>query len=450
MDTKDLMISVSGVRGVVGKSATPEIFTRFAAAFGTLIGPHKIVVGMDTRQSGDMIKHAVHAGLISVGCQPLELGICPTPTVGLMVRTLSAKGGVAITASHNPAEWNAVKFVRENGLLLNEALGEELLRLFHQEKIQRSQWQNLKPVESVSGAILTHLSRIMGYLDASLIWGKRFKVALDCCNGAGSVIGPQLLQQVGCEAVLLHVTPNGNFPHDPEPVAENLCQLSEAVRSSEADVGFAQDADVDRIGLVDEKGRVLGEEYTLALAVQYVLSKRKGPVVVNLSTTRAIEDIASAYGCSLVRTKVGEVNVAERMLELGSPVGGEGNGGVILPEVALGRDATAAMGLILESMAASGKRLSELADDLPKYAIVKEKHSCPRDAVEAMLCVVRETFSGGRVDETQGIRIDWDDSWIHIRPSGTEPVVRVIAEAKDEALARKLCERGRRIIEEFI
>ena len=183
------MISVSGVRGVVGKSATPEVFTRFAAAYGTLIGPHKVMVGMDTRQSGDMIKHAVHAGLISVGCQPMEIGICPTPTIGLMVRTLSARGGVAITASHNPAEWNAVKFFRDDGLLLNEVLGEELLRIFHGEEMKRSEWQDLKPVEIVEGAILTHLSRIMGYLDASLVWGKRFKIALDCCNGAGSRIG---------------------------------------------------------------------------------------------------------------------------------------------------------------------------------------------------------------------------------------------------------------------
>jgi len=450
VDTKDLMISVSGVRGVVGKSATPEVFTRFAAAYGMLIGPHKVMVGMDTRQSGDMIKHAVHAGLISVGCQPMEIGICPTPTIGLMVRTLSARGGVAITASHNPAEWNAVKFFRDNGLLLNESWGEELLRIFHGDEIKRSEWQDLKPVEVVEGAILTHLSRIMGYLDASLVWGKRFKVALDCCNGAGSLIGPQLLQQMGCEPVLLNVDANGKFPHDPEPVAENLQQLSQAVRSSGADVGFAQDADVDRIGLVDETGRVLGEEYTLALAIQYVLSKTKGPVVTNLSTSRAIEDIAKAYGCELVRTKVGEVNVAERMVALGSPIGGEGNGGVILPEITPGRDATAAMGLILECMAASGRRLSELADALPKYAIVKKKYPCPREAVDEMLQVVRKTFSGGSMDETQGIRIDWDDAWLHIRPSGTEPVVRVIAEAREEDRAEKLCDRGRRIIQEFV
>lgn len=449
MDTSNLMISVSGIRGVVGQSATPEVFTRFAEAFGTLMGPTKVVVGRDTRQSGDMVKHAVHAGLIAVGCQPVDVGVCPTPTIGIMVRKTGAGGGVAITASHNPAEWNAVKFFRPNGLLLDEGLGEKLLDVYRNNGVRLSEWQDLKPVQYLPGAVATHLSRVMGYLDASLIWQKRFRPALDCCNGAGSEIGPELLRQIGCDPILLYVTPDGNFPHNPEPVAENLQDLAALVKESGADVGFAQDADVDRIAVVDENGRVLGEEYSLALAVSYVLTKRKGPVVINLSTTRAIEDIAKAHGCSVTRAKVGEVNVAEKMIAMGSPIGGEGNGGVILPQITPGRDATAAMGLILEYMAASGKKISELADAIPRYSIIKMKVSCPKEAVTEMLKKAKTTFSDGTINEMQGIRVDWSDAWIHIRPSGTEPVVRVISEAKEEKRAQKLCEVGKTIIESF-
>jgi phosphomannomutase len=456
---RNLMISVAGIRGIVGDNVTPELFAKFAAAFGSFIGGvrKKVVVGRDTRVSGEMLKSAVVAGLMSVGCEVVDIGICPTPTVGIMVKKLKAAGGIVLSASHNPADWNALKLVWNDGIFLDELSAKRFISLFQENKINYVSYNKLGKVIKYEQAIDQHINLVLSNIKPNIIKKKKFKIVLDTCNGAGAVIIPKLLEKLGCKVTLLNGAIDGKFAHNPEPVPENLTQLSKKVKAVKADLGIATDPDVDRVAFVSEKGVPIGEENTLALCVNYLLKKENRKVgarhalpviVVNLSTSRMHDDLAARYGAQVIRTKIGEANVARRMLaEKRCLIGGEGNGGVIYPPVHYGRDAATGIGLILEYLAKSGKPLSELVQDIPQYQIVKEKFAYPRDRIPVMMAKIKHQFALEQLDLTEGIKVIYPDSWVHIRPSGTEPVVRVIAEAKTRVEAQQLCKNIRDLVE---
>jgi phosphomannomutase len=448
MAHEGLMVSVSGIRGRVGEALTPEMVASYAAAFGAWAlsagKTSKVVVGRDSRVSGPMFHRIAIGALQSVGANVIDIGLTTTPTCQLAVEDHHAAGGIMLSASHNPIEWNALKFIGPTGLFLEAAEGTEM-RALVESGIPRAKWDKLGSVENDSGAAERHLERILKipYLDVEAIRKRRFHVALDCVRGAGSVIVPALLERLGCKVTGIHLEPDGRFPHAPEPVAENLGDLERTVRDSQADVGLAVDPDVDRLALVSEQGTALGEDYTLALASLVVLAHRKGPVVTNLSTSRVVEDAVTRSGSTLTLAPVGEVNVAVRMRELGAVVGGEGNGGVILPEVHLGRDAPVAIALILQLLASNTKPLSAIAAELPRYAIVKDKLDRPKASLDSVYAALRAAFADAGVDTQDGLRLAWKDRWLHVRPSGTEPIVRVIAEAPTVKDAQELVRRAR-------
>jgi len=349
--SKPLMISVSGIRGIVGEGLSPDIVMKYTAAAGTLFGPGRVMVGRDSRVTGEMVKHAVISGLMAVGCHPVDLGICATPSVELAVRNSDAVGGIIITASHNPIQWNALKLLGLEGMFLDPEQGEAIKKIAESGNFAWKTWDKIGRMETDSQATENHIKHILGLsvLDVNRIKKRGFRVAFDSVNGAGGLIVPKLLKKFGCEIFPLNEEPTGHFAHSPEPVPQNLEDLSEHVLKTQADIGFAVDPDADRLAVVNEKGEPIGEEYTLALAVKHVVSKSKGPVVVNVSTSRVIDDIAAKHGVEVVRTKVGEIHVSKKMQEIGAVIGGEGNGGVILPASLLGRDAMVAMALILQS-----------------------------------------------------------------------------------------------------
>jgi len=435
-----LMIGVSGVRGVIGSSLTPELVTRFSMAFGTYMKGGTVVVGRDTRTSGAMVKHSVFAGLMAAGCTIIDVGMNTTPSCSLSIVELGADGGIVISGSHNPAEWNALKFFKQTGICLNEGEASELLDIYYQGNFRGVPHDKLKPERIDEGAGQRHLNRVLAVTDGELIRSKRPKVVLDSCNGAGSLITPSLLEALGCELVKIHCDPGAPFPHNPEPIFIHLGDLCSKVVEVGADVGFAQDADADRVAIVDENGHFIGEEYSLALAVAQVLPKRPGKVVANLSTSRMAEDIAKRHHCELVRCKVGEVNVAERMMEIDAVIGGEGNGGVIDPRVHHGRDSLGGMALVLQQMAETGKKISELVADIPPYHMRKTKIACTRDVALELVHRTSEEFAAERINTEDGVRIDWDDAWVHIRPSATEPAVRIIGEAATAERIDELCD----------
>ena len=448
-----LMVSVSGVRGRVGEALTPEIVATFAAAFGAWAsrnGNHAVVVGRDSRVSGPMFTRIVHGALESVGCTVIDIGMVPTPTIQLAVEHHHAAGGLGITASHNPIEWNALKFIGPSGLFLSAAEGAEMRALLD-TGIPRATWDKLGHVEHDRHAIQRHIDQVLElpFVDVEGIRARRFKVALDCCHGAGSMIMPQLLTELGCEVFAIGMDADGKFPRPPEPVAENLGDLERLVLQTGADIGMATDPDVDRLALVLDNGKAPGEDYTLAFAARTVLRHRRGPVVTNLSTSKVVSDVADEMGVPFHFAKVGEVNVAIAMRDAGATIGGEGNGGVILPEMHLGRDAPVGAALMLQLMLEEGRPLSALVADRKRYVIVKDKLDRPNVALDAVYAALRGTFADAKADTQDGLRLDWADRWVHLRPSGTEPIVRVIAEAPSEAEARQLIANARKPLAEL-
>lgn len=448
MAFEGLMVSISGVRGRVGDGLTPEIIAQFASGFGAWALQQAraagkdvatVVVGRDSRVSGEMFHRVVLSALESVGCQVLDVGMAPTPTIQLAVEHNHAAGGLAITASHNPIEWNALKFISPTGLFLDPSESAAMRKIV-EGPIPRATWDKLGSTTSNSGATDYHIHRILNlpFLDLKAIRARKFKVALDCVRGVGGAFMPRLLDEMGCAVTAINLETDGKFPRPPEPVAENLGELEELVTKSGAEVGFAVDPDVDRLALVSEKGKAIGEDYTLALAAKVVLQHRKGPVVTNLSTSRIVDDIAREAGRTVVRTPVGEVNVATRMRSEGAPVGGEGNGGVILTEMHLGRDAPVGAALILQLLLQEKRPLSAIVASYPRYSIVKDKLDRPKAPLDSVYASMKAAFPKADADTQDGLRLTWPDRWVHVRPSGTEPIVRVIAEAPTEAEARQL------------
>ncbi len=431
-ELKNLMISVSGVRGIVGDGLTPDVVLAFAQAYGSECGPGKVVVGRDSRVTGEMVKYAVWAGLMSVGCDVVDVGICPTPTTELVTEHPEHVGGIIITASHNPKEWNALKLLARDGLFLTAEAGEKILKRVNESDFNFASWDKVGKVFPYNTAINEHITKILALklIDAKKIGCKKFKVVADCCNGAGGTILPHLFEALGCEAVFLNLEPNGLFPRSPEPIPENLGELCLAVKEHGADLGIAVDPDVDRLALVSDEGQPLGEEFTLACVTRFVLSKTPGDVVVNASTTRVIDDLAQAAGVKAHRTKVGEINVAVKALEINAVIAGEGNGGVMYPEIHVGRDAPVGIALALQYLAESGLKISELARQFPHYTIIKDKIKLPFDAdAKAVVEELKGSHAGDNLDLIDGVKVLYDRSWAHIRASNTEPIIRVIAEA---------------------
>jgi phosphoglucosamine mutase len=433
-----LKISISGVRGVIGDSLTPTLLTRFAQAFGTYIGSGTVVIGRDPRTSGEMVEQAVIAGLLSSGLRVIDIGMCPVPTIQLFVRQHHAQGGIAITASHNPAEWNALKFIGADGLFLAPAQAREMLDIYHQGEYTKVAETELRTVEQISGATDLHIKAILDVLGPLPKTGRPLRVVIDSCNGAGSLVGPRLLEALGAEVISINVTPNGLFPRGAEPLPENLGDLCNAVKEHRADIGFAQDMDADRLAIVSEQGIPIGEDYTLVLAAAYVLGKEPGPVVANLSTTSALDDVAISFGCPVFHTKIGEVNVTEEMKKQRAVIGGEGNGGVIYPRINFARDSLVGMALVLHLIAQTGKTVTELLNSLPRYTIVKDKMTCPSDKLAAVQKMLRQEYAGYPMETRDGIKVTLPTGWFLVRGSNTEPIIRVVAEARDEDEVRNI------------
>ncbi|MCC6727936.1 MAG: phosphoglucosamine mutase [Chthonomonadales bacterium] len=433
-----LKIGISGVRGVVGESLTPQLVTSFAAAYGTYAGAGPVLIGTDTRPSRDMVKQAAIAGLLSVGCTPVDLGIVPVPALQFHIRQVGAFGGICITASHNPIEWNALKFFRPDGIVLRPNQAFELTDLYHQGVFPRVPAGSIAEVRRDETALTLHRQTILAAVDVEAIRARRFRVAVDCCNGAASRATPDFLRDLGCQVIAINTDPDLPFPHNPEPLPENIGDLCRTVREADADLGFAQDADADRLAIVDERGVPLGEDCTVALAVRHALRASPGPVVVNVSTSRMVDDVAAELGCPVCRTRVGEINVVERMLELGSPVGGEGNGGVIVPALNPCRDSFVGMAMILEALAREGGTIREMRERIPTYAMEKARLACAARDIAPALRRLRAAFAGETVDETDGVKVVWPDRWLQARASNTEPIIRVVAEAPTEEAAAAL------------
>jgi phosphomannomutase len=445
---KGLMISVSGIRGVVGEGLTPEVILKYSSAFGIMCKSGKVVLGRDSRVSGEMLKTAVVSGLLSTGCEVIDLGICATPTVEIAVEELKAKGGIIITASHNPIEWNALKFVGSDGLFLSEKENKRLLNLVKNNSIKYHKWDKLGKIICDDSWNKRHIDNILrlSYMNTWKIRGKRFRVALDCCNGAGGVISPLLLKALGCEVMELNCKTDGRFAHDPEPVPQNLTSLCDLVKRKKADIGFANDPDVDRLAVVSEKGIPLGEEATLAFVTRFILSKKpNSKVTANISTSRMIDDIAKESNSKVYRTRVGEAHVARQLRKVKGVIGGEGNGGIILPELHYGRDALVGMALILQYLTESSKTISHLFSELPGYFMVKRKAKLSGN-FDKNLAKLKRKYPSGKVSTLDGMRIDFPDSWLHVRKSNTEPVVRVITEAKSKSEASRLASEALIII----
>ena len=437
------ILSISGLRGIVGDGLDPEYVTRFAASLGTMLNGGTVVLSRDGRSTGEMLRHAVLSGLMATGCRVLDLGVASTPTCGVMVTALGAAGGLQLTASHNPIEWNGLKPFSAQGSVLDKGLGEQLLAVLNGSPRYRS-WSGLGSVEAVTDPSSEHQRRVVRLGDVAAIKACRFKVVLDCNHGSGSVLGPSLLRDLGCEVIVMGEVADGNFEHPAEPLRENLTSLMSAVTTQGADVGFAQDPDADRLAIVDNTGRYIGEELTLGVCADHVLSRRKGPVVVNGSTSRVTADLAAKHGCEFHRSHVGEANVVSMMRAVNARLGGEGNGGVIEPQVGYVRDSFVSMAYVLDGLAQRRssphpQSLAEWVDTLPRYTIVKDKLHCPRERVDRACAALRSTFRSATATEGDGLRLDWTDRWVQVRASNTEPIIRIIAEAPDEALAKSLC-----------
>lgn len=442
---EQLIISISGMRGIVGENLTESVAADYGRAFGTFLkrspageqgGELCVCMGRDSRTSGPMLASALTRGLCSVGVNVVDIGLVPTPTVGVMVRHLGCAGGVVITASHNPVQYNGIKLLLGNAMAPPVDTAESIRKTFWEKSFDFADSGREGEATSNHRADSVHLSKVLGLIGKEAIATKKLKVVLDSINGAGCIITRKLLEELGCTVVGINDEPTGLFAHTPEPTAENLTGLCDEVKARGADIGFAQDPDADRLAVVDEAGRYIGEEYTLALAAKYVFGKLRGGAATNLSTSRMIDDIAEKAGCKVIRTPVGEANVAGAMIEHGCVIGGEGNGGIIDLRVSPIRDSLVGIALVLQLMTETGKSVSELVAEIGGYYMTKHKFAADAEQAGKILDLAKQTFGDARIDTSDGYRFDFDDGWVHIRSSNTEPVMRAIAEARDRNIAQ--------------
>jgi len=440
------MISVSGLRGVVGETLTPEVAIRYVAAFSAECPPGPFVVTQDGRPSGAVLAQAVHAGLHAVGRDTIDVGVAATPTAGVLVRECKAAGGIQVSASHNPSPYNGLKLFSAEGRVISAGPGQKVLDRYRSGPPDWVPHDRLGRFHDGPDPLATHLDLVLSLVDVRTIRQQQFRVVLDSNHGAGSLLGKRLLEELGCRVTLLGGTPDGRFEHPPEPTAENLAGVLGAVPQTGSDIGFCQDPDADRLAAIDEAGRYLGEEYTVALCVDEVLRERRGAIVTNCATSRMSEDLAERYGVPFVRAAVGEANVVDAMLAHHAIFGGEGNGGPIDPAVGMVRDSFVGMARLLDAMAARGRPISRLADELPRYQIVKTKMTLSAEKVAAGLDALAGRFPEARADRLDGLRLDWPDRWLLVRPSNTEPIVRAIAEAASRADAVALCDEAAEVL----
>ena len=438
--------SISGVRGIVKTHLDRNSIQSYARAFHTHLAPGLIFLGRDSRPSGDDLLEAFTEELIRVGRDVIVCGIVPTPTVQFMVERSEAAGGTIITASHNPIEWNGLKFVRADGTFFHPEDCEALFKLVDANSpIENAEQTGMRFPDQNS--ILKHsIDTVeLSCIDLNAIRNRKFRVVIDAVNGAGSEALPLVLEHLGCEVISIHCKGNGDFNRDTEPLPKNLTDLRNAVIENSAAVGFAVDPDADRLAVVNEGGKTLGEEYTLVLAAEgYIKTKKSEETfVTNLSTSLALEKMAEQYGCKVIRSAVGEINVVQKMLEIGAKLGGEGNGGVILKEAHLGRDSLVAVAMVLNRMAQEEKPISEIHASLPQFHIVKDKIDLEVVNKIAVQEKAKSIFTDAEVNTIDGVKFTWDDRWIHLRVSNTEPIMRIYAEGPTEMDARALVDRIR-------
>ncbi|MBI1938610.1 MAG: phosphoglucosamine mutase [Ignavibacteriales bacterium] len=438
-----LMVSISGIRGIVGDGLDPNVLVKYTSAYADFCGKGKIVIGNDGRISGEMVRSIVIGTLLAKGNDVVDIGICPTPTVLFNVKNLKAVGGIQISASHNPNEWNALKLLNRKGEFMSPDENAAMLKLLDNTNKKFAGWNKLGKLTRYEKGLDDHVNAVlkMDYINIAKIRRRKFKVLLDCVNGAGAYSMPQLLEKLGCKVTAVNCEKSGVFPRLPEPLPENLTATMKAVKKYKADIGIVVDPDVDRLVLITEKGEPFGEENTITQAVKFYLSKKKGNVVVNLSTTRAVEDVANEFGSKVFRSPVGEANVVKKMKEVKAVIGGEGSGGVILPKVNFGRDALVGTVIMLQHLLEFGGTMSQLKNSLPQFSIAKKKIEPgslnPDRALEKLI----DKYKDQKINLEDGVRIDFDDHWAHFRKSNTEPIIRCIVEAKTkkdaEVLAKK-------------
>ena len=450
--TNEPIITASGLRGIVGETLTPDVAWRYVAAFSEILPDRPVVVTRDGRANGRQFLQPVAAGLTHARPRKVfDGGIAATPTTGVLVRQNACAGGIQISASHNPAEYNGMKLFWSDGRIVPDTIGKRVLEGYRRLADKSPGNAKTPPAEFLDDTVSAHLALVEDVIDLARIRTRRFRVVLDANHGAGSVLGEVLLDQFGCDVTMLGGVPDGKFAHPPEPTVENLTSVLKHVTENRANIGFCQDPDADRLAIIDENGRYLGEEYTLAMCADHVLRQIRGPIVMNCSTSRMTEDVARKYDVPFHRSAVGEANVVDMMLETHAVFGGEGNGGVIDPRVGLVRDSFVGMALVLSAMAARGVAVSELADELPRYAIRKTKVDLPRDRIDDVLDALEHEFPNARADRLDGLRLDWGNpdgsgSWLLVRASNTEPIVRLVAEAPTADGAERLCQEGERVI----
>jgi phosphomannomutase len=440
-----LIISISGMRGIVGENLTDSVAADYGSAFGTFLKKiHagrkeklSVCIGRDSRRSGQMLKSAVTAGLCAVGIDVIDLELVTTPSVGIMLRQLGCAGAVSITASHNPIQYNGIKLLLGDGFAPPLESAGQIKQCFLDKNFAFVDSPHCGQVSSNKQTDPTHIARVLGIVDKETIAAKKFKVVLDSVNGAGGPVTKKLLAKLGCKVVAINDEPTGIFAHRPEPTARNLTGLCKVVKEKEAEIGLAQDPDADRLAVVDENGTYIGEEYTLVLAAKYIFSKKTGRAATNLSTSRMLDDVAKKAGGQVIRTAVGEANVAAAMLEHNCIIGGEGNGGVIDLRVGPIRDSLVGIALVLQLMAETGKTVSELVSEIGGYYMSKDKFVADKLQAQQILNSAKETFPDAKLDTTDGCRFDFDDGWLHLRASNTEPVMRLIVEAKDRHIGQK-------------
>jgi phosphomannomutase len=435
-----LLISVSGVRGVVGTALTADVVLKYASAFGTFLKNGKVAVGGDTRRTGPMVRSAAVAGLMATGHDVVDIGICPTPTVELAVRDGGFVGGIAVTASHNPDKYNALKLIGSGGLFLSASQAEKVKAIYDGGNIKYIGWEKVGRLTQDNIWIDHHIDKIMALdiISSEQIRRRNLKVVADCVGATASLMAARFFSCLGVDYHLINSQIEERFPHPAEPLPENLSDLSRAVKDTEADIGLAFDPDSDRLALVSEKGMPLGEEYTLALGCRYILAQEKGPIAVNVSSSLLNEFVAREAGTRIYRARVGERNVTEMLMKVNGVAGGEGNGGLIYPKLHWGRDAFMAAAVVLQYLAVSEKRISQIAEELPAYVMLKTKVMGNRRDVERKKGSIKRHFPGFKIDELDGIKISNDGSWVQIRASNTEPNVRLMAEAESEKEAKRL------------
>ncbi len=439
-----LMISVSGIRGIFGTDLTPENLTRFTAAFGSWSGSGKVVVGRDTRVTGQICEDIVVSTLQSVGCDVVKVGVTPTPTVAMSVLKHNADGAIIISASHNPADWNALKLLNGKSEFLDADQGKEVIRISEEQSYSYKKYDEVGSVITDDQALEHHVQKILelDYIDSELIASKDFSVALDPVNGTGAIGIPAILEALGVNTIhSINDEPNGRFAHNPEPLPEHLQDICSLVKEKGCDLGIVTDPDADRLALITNKGNLFGEEYTQAAAFDFMLDKKSGPCATNLSSSRVAEDVAQKHGQKCHRSAVGEINVVKKMQEVGAVIGGEGNGGVINPDLHYGRDALVGVAMILQLMAERDITSNDYRNSLPDYAMRKSKMQLADVDGDAILEKAESIYKEYNPDTTDGVKIDFEDGWVHLRKSNTEPIIRVYSEGTSAQKAKELAEQ---------